>query len=177
MNAYLFLEQLLTGHFPRDEYVRLGWWMLSMPLMLFILLRAPFYIAKQWVGSKERAIGSVLLFFAAWLGGDVAYYAESAYLRATVPPQECRVKGPSPYGPYEALVCVTAGLPQDANTEGFVRLRSTETGAVLAEREFYNPSFNEVFWGRDDLIVGVGDGMAVIQLPPSWWDRLRAKSP
>ena len=177
MNVYLFLQQLLTGHFPRDEYVRLGWWMLSMPLMLFILLRAPFYIAKQWVGSKERAIGSVLLFFAAWLGGDVAYYAESAYLRATVPPQECRVKGPSPYGPYEALVCVTADLPQDANTEGFVRLRSTETGAVLAERDFYNASFNVVHWGPDYLSVGVAEGSAEFHLPPTRLDRLRAKLP
>ena len=150
---------------------------MSMPLMLFILLRAPFYIARQWEGSMQRAIHSVLLFLAVLLGGDVAYYAQAAYLRAPAQDQRCSVKGPSPYGPYEALVCVTGGSVQDANTEGFVRLRSTETGVVLAEREFYNPSFNEVFWGRDDLIVGVGDGMAVIQLPPSRWDRLRAKLP
>jgi hypothetical protein len=177
MNVYLFLQQLLTGHFPRDEYVRLGWWMLSMPLMLFILLRAPFYIAKQWVGSKERAIGSVLLFFAAWLGGDVVYYVESAYLRATAQEQRCSVKGPSPYGPYEALVCVTGGSVQDANTEGFVRLRSTETGAVLAERDFYNAEFTLVYWAPDYLSVGLAEGSAEFHLPPTWLDRLRAKLP
>lgn len=175
MNLYRFLHQFVTGHFSPDEYVRLGWWMLSMPILLFILLRAPFYIAKEWEGSKSRAIRATLLFVAIWLGADVAHYVQAAYFRAT--PKECHVKGPSPYGPYEALICYTGGNAKDADTEGFVRLLSTETGAVLAEREFYNPSFNEVFWRPHHLIVGVGTGMATIQIPPRWSDRMRAKLP
>jgi hypothetical protein len=66
---------------------------------------------------------------------------------------------------------------QDANTEGFVRLRSTVDGTVLAEREFYNPEFTDVYWAPDYLSVGVADGSAVFQLPPTWLDRLRAKLP
>jgi hypothetical protein len=177
MNVSRFLWQLITWHFPPDDYVRWGWWMLSMPLLLFIVLRAPFYIARQWDGCGQRALRAAFLFFAVLFGADVAYYAQAAYLRANVPARECHVKGPSPYGPYDALVCVTAGLSQNAGAEGFVRLRSTVDGTVLAEKEFYNPSPNEVFWGPDDLIVGVGDGMAVIQIPPRWLDRLRAKLP
>ena len=177
MNVCRFLWQLITWHFPPDDYVRWGWWMLSMPLLLFIVLRAPFYIARQWEGSGQRTLRAALLFLAVLFGADVAYYAQAAYLRATVSPRECDVEGPSPYGPYDALVCVTAGLAQNADTEGFVRLRSTVDGTVLAEKEFYNPSPNKVFWGPDDLIVGVGDGMAVIKIPPRWPDRLRAKLP
>ena len=177
MNVYRFLHQLFTWHFPSDDYVRWGWWMLSMPLLLFILLRAPFYIAREWEGSKPRAIRSVVLFVAVLLGADVAYYLQAAYLRVTVPSQECHVKGPSPYGPYDALVCVTAGLPQDANMEGFVRLRSITTGEVLAERDFYNSEFWKVFWEADYLTVGVADGSAEFHLPPTRWDWLRAKLP
>lgn len=177
MNIWRFLEQLFTWHFPDDEYVRWGWWMLSMPLLVVIAFRAPFYIAREWEGSKQRAIRSGVLFVTVVLGSDVAYYLQAACLRMTASPQECRVKGPSPYGPYDALVCVTAGLPQDANTEGFVRLRSTKDGSVLAEREFYNPSFNIVRWGPDYLSVGVADGNAEFKLPPSAWDKFRAKLP
>ncbi len=61
--------------------------------------------------------------------------------------------------------------------EGFARLLSTKDGSVLAETAFYNPSFNQVFWAPNELFVGVGDGMAIIQIPPSWMDRLRAKLP
>lgn len=175
MNVYRFLHQLFTWNFPPDEYVRWGWWMLSMPLLLFVLLRAPFYIAKEWEGSRPRAIRATLLFVAIWLGADVAYYVQAAYLRAT--PKECNVKGPSPYGPYEALVCLTGGHAKDADTEGFVRLRSTETGAVLAEREFYNPEFDRVYWAPDYLSVGLTDGSAEFHLPPTRWDWLRAKLP
>jgi hypothetical protein len=177
MNVCRFLWQLITWHFPPDDYVRWGWWMLSMPLLLFIVLRAPFYIAKQWEGSKQRALRATFLFFAVLFGADVAYYAQAAYLRANVSPRECDVEGPSPYGPYDAMVCVTAGLAQNANTEGFVRLRSTVDGTVLAEREFYNPQFTDVYWEPDHLSVGVADGSAEFQLPPTWLDRLRAKLP
>jgi hypothetical protein len=156
--------------------VRWGWWMLSMPLLLFIVLRAPFYIARQWEGSGQRALRATFLFFAVLFGADVAYYAQAAYLRTTAS-ERCSVKPASPYGPYDAVVCVTGGSVQDANTEGFVRLRSTVDGTVLAEREFYNPEFTDVYWAPDYLSVGVADGSAVFQLPPTWLDRLRAKLP
>ena len=177
MNIWRFLEQAFAWHFPPDDYVRWGWWMLGMPLLVVIALRAPFYVAREWEGSKQRAIRSGILFVAVILASDVAYYAQAARLRATVSPQECNVKGPSPYGPYDAQVCVTASADQDTGIEGFVRLRSTKDGSVLAEKEFYNPSFNEVFWAPDELIVGVGDGMAIVQIPPSRMDLLRAKLP
>lgn len=177
MNIWRFLEQAFTWHFPSDEYVRWGWWMLSMPLLVVIALRAPFYIAREWEGSKQRATRSGILLVAVILGSDVAYYLQAACMRAMVSPQDCSVERPLFLGPYEALVCVTAGHVKDSDTEGFVRLRSTKDGSVLAEKEFYNPSFNEVFWTPKELVVGVGDGMAIIQIPPSWMDRLRAKLP
>lgn len=170
-----FFWQWFTWTFPADAYVRWGWWMLSIPLLVVIALRAPFYIAREWEGCKPRAIRSVALFAAVFFGADVAYYAQAAYLRAF--PKECHVEGPSLYGQYDAVVCVTAGLVQDADTEGFVRLRSTVDGAVLAERSFYNPSFNHVMWGPDYLSVGVADGSAQFQLPPTRWDWLLARLP
>jgi len=177
MNVSRFLWQLITWHFPADDYVRWGWWMLSMPLLLLVMFLTPFYIAGPWKGLGQRVVRAGLLFLTVLFGADVAYYAQAAYLRATVSPRECYVTGPSRYGPYDALVCVTAGLAQNADTEGFVRLRSTVDGTVLAEREFYNPEFTRVHWEHDSLSVGLADGSAEFQLPPTWLDRLRAKLP
>ncbi|MDB5879777.1 MAG: hypothetical protein JWQ41_3191 [Variovorax sp.] len=177
MHIWRFLEQIFTWQFPDEEYVRWGFWMWSMPLLLALTLKAPFYITRESGGRKQRTIRAGLLFVSVILGADVAYYLQAAHLRVNAPSSECTVKGPSPYGPYDALVCVTAGLPQNADTEGFVRLRSTVDGSVLAERDFYNPSFNIVYWAPDYLSVGVADGSAEFALPPTRWDLLRAKLP
>jgi len=177
MIVFKFLQQLPMEYLPRDDYVRLGWWMLSMPMLVAIVMHAPMAIARHWEDRNRMAIYSGVLFVAVLLGADLVYYLQAAYLRTTVPERECRVKGPSPYGPYEAVVCVTAGLPQNADTEGFVQLRSTTDGKVLAEREFYNPEFHQVIWMPDILIVGIAEGSAKFQLPPTKWDWLRAKLP
>lgn len=79
--------------------------------------------------------------------------------------------------PYEVMVCTTGGRPQDGLLEGFARLRSTVDGSVLAEEAFDNPTSSAVDWEADSVIVGIGNGSAVIQLPPTRWDWFRAKLP
>lgn len=154
-------------------YIRFGFWLLCLPVLLWHLLRSPFIIAEQWVGSKERAIARTRQFGLLLLLTILIYWAQGALARAN--PSECFVEGPS--GAYEAEICITGGSVQDANTEGIVRLRSTKDGTVLAEDEFHNPSFTNVHWGEDLLTVGAGTGSAHINLPPTWLDRLRAKLP
>lgn len=177
MHIWRFLEQLFMWHFPDEQYVRWGWWMLSMPLLLAIALKAPFYIVREYGGRKQRALRAGALFVSVILGADAVYYLQAAHLRATVPSNECTVKGPSPYGPYDAQVCVTASADQDTGIEGFVRLRSTVDRSVLAERDFYNSSFNIVNWDVDNVVVGVAGGRAEFALPPTLWDKFRARLP
>ncbi len=177
MHIWRFLEQLFLWRFPDEEYLRWGWWMWSIPLLLAIALKAPFYIVRESGGRKQRTIRAGVLIVAVILGADAAYYLQAAHLRATAPSSECTVKGPSPYGPYDAQVCVTASADQDTGIEGFVRLRSTVDGSVLAERDFYNPSFNIVYWAPDHLVVGVAGGRAEFALPPTLWDKFRARLP
>ena len=172
-----FLEQLAANHFPRDEHVRLGWWMLSMPMLVAIVLHTPLAVVRHRREPGRAVMYSVVLFLAVFFGADAVYYAEGAWARATVRPTDCSLEGQLPYGPYEALICVTEGSPKDANIGGFVRLLSTLDGTVLAEREFYNTEINYVHWGRDTLTVGIAEGSARIPLPPTKWDRLRAMLP
>ncbi|MDB5892878.1 MAG: hypothetical protein JWQ88_409 [Rhodoferax sp.] len=172
-----FLQQLATNHFPRDEHIRLGWWMLSMPMLVAIVLHTPLAVVRHRREPGRMVVYSAVLFLATFGGADVVYYAEGAYARATVNPAECRLNSQLPFGSYEALVCVTEGSYKNVNIGGFVRLRSTADGTVLAEREFYNTEITYVHWGRDTLTVGIAEGSAKIPLPPTKWDRLRAMLP
>jgi hypothetical protein len=176
MIAIRFISQLLTGYASADDYIRWGWWLLSMPIGLVIIIHAPVTIIRHWEDRKKRSIRSLILIAAVLIGADIAYYAQAVSLRRNVNPAECAVKGPSPYGPYEALVCVTAGISM-TETEGFVLLKSTADGSVLASRDFYNPVFTSVSWGPDYLSVGTSEGSARFKLPPTRWDWVRARIP
>ena len=172
-----YLQQIFSSNYAAGDYVRPGIWLVSVPILLGVLLYCVFMVLRNWRAPKRAFLRSALLVLATVVGADVMSYVEEAYLRITVPSRNCSVKGPSPFGPYEVVVCVTSGSPQGASNEGFVRLRSTIDSSVLAERKFDNPTFYEVSWESDNVHVGVGDGSAVIHLPPTRWDWFRAKLP
>jgi hypothetical protein len=171
-----FLHQEITQSFPGDDYVRDGWWLLSVPILLGVLLYGLFSILRNWRKPKRAFVRSLLLVVATVVGADVASYVEEAYLRMTINPSKCDYDR-LPQALYEVMVCTTGGRAQDALMEGFVRLRSTIDGSVLAEEAFNSPTFYKVYWAPDYVHVGVGDGSAVIHLPPTQWDWFRAKLP
>lgn len=176
MILFNFLQQEFSRSYSVDDYVRDGWWLVSVPILLGVLLYGLFSILRNWRKPKRAFVRSLLLVVATVVGADVASYVEEAYLRVTVKPSRCKVDR-LPQALYEAMVCTTGGLPQDGLAEGFVRLRSTIDGSVLAEEAFNNPSYGTVYWAPDHVTIGVGDGSAVIHLPPTRWDWFRAKLP
>lgn len=161
--------------FGETCYVRAGFWILLLPVLCWHLLRTPFVIASQRFGRKERAIARGRWFVLLVLLTVSIYWLQAAYARAT--PYECFTKGPSPYGPYKVEVCLTAGRVRDGDTEGVVRLRSTSDDSVLAKEEFHNSEFDRIYWELGAVTVGSGDGSALIRLPPTWLDKVRAKLP
>jgi hypothetical protein len=171
-----FLQQQISPSYLVSDYVRNGWWLVSVPILLGVFLYAVFTILRDWRAPKRSFFRAVLLVVATVVGADLASYLEEAYLRITVNPSRC-IYDRLPQALYEVMVCTTAGLPQDGIAEGFVRLRSTIDGTILAEESFNNPTYYEVFWTPDHVLVGVGDGSANIRLPPTRWDWLRAKLP
>jgi hypothetical protein len=171
-----FLQQEISPSYSVDDYVRDGWWLVAVPILLGVLLYGLFSIVRNWRKPKRAVVRSLLLVVAAIVGADVASYVEEAYLRVTVDPSRC-IYDRLPQALYEVMVCTTSGLPQDGLMEGFVRLRSTIDGTVLAEESFNNPTYYEVYWRPHNVHVGVGSGSVNIHLPPSRWDWLRAKLP
>ena len=171
----LLYRQIVPSYSPAD-HIRLGWWLLTLPILLGVLLYGFATILGNWRAPKRAVIRVLLLIVATVVSADVASYVEEAYLRVTVKPSRCKVDRP-PGSPYEVMVCVTVGSAYDGEAEGFVRLRSTVDGSVLAEELFNNPSFDIVSWEPDNLHVGIADGSADIRLPPTRWDWFRAKLP
>jgi hypothetical protein len=171
-----FLQQVISPSYSVDDYVRNGWWLVSVPILVGVLLYGLFSILRNWRKPKRAFVRSLLLVVATVAGADIGSYVEEAYLRVTVNPSRCSYDR-LPQALYEVMVCTTAGLPQDGIAEGFVRLRSTIDGSVLAEESFNNPTYYEVFWAPDHVRVGVGGGSANIHLPPTRWDWFRAKLP
>jgi hypothetical protein len=159
--------------FGETYYVRFGFWLLCVPFLIRRLFRI--LAASRREGTEESAVDRTRTFRELLLLLVFLYWAQGVYDRAT--PDECNVKGPSPYGLYDVQICITGGRPEDANTEGFVRLRSTIDGRVLAEKDFHNPEFGRVNWNPDEVSVGLADGNAVFDLPPTLLDRIRAKFP
>lgn len=151
--------------------------MLALPVLFFMILAAPFYIAKRWEGAKGRAIRAVVALVLVVAAADAAAYLQAAYRRATADPTECKVTGPSAFGKYDALVCVTGGTGAGAADYGFVRLRSTEDGSILAEKEFRLGTYNKTYWSYERFVVGAEEDRLVFELPPPLIDRLRAKLP
>jgi hypothetical protein len=160
-----------------EDYLRFGWWMLSLPLLATILMvnGAFFLFFKE--GRRQRAIRTALMCIAVVLASDLAYYLQAVHVRATVSENDCRITSRSPHGTYDAVVCITDGTGADAAVAGFVRLRSTQDGSILARQEFYNPSPHRMWWTAHSLSVGIGEGGASFELPPSSWDRLLAGLP
>lgn len=177
MHIWQFFEPLFGSRYSIDQSLQSGWWMLAMPLLAAVLLGNGLLFLIRKKDRKKRAMRTLVLCTVVVVGADVTYYLEAAYRRATVSEKNCHVSSPSPYGSYDAVVCVTDGTGADATTAGFVRLRSTQDGSILAERAFYNPSFHDVYWRPEHLTVGIGDGSAWFELPPSSWDRLLARLP
>jgi hypothetical protein len=172
----LFGPLFMPSHWFED-YLRFGWWMLSLPLLATILMinGAFFLFFKE--GRRQRAIRTALMCIAVVLASDVAYYLQAVYVRATVSADDCRITSRSPHGPYEAVVCITDGTGANAGFAGFVKLRSTKDGSILARQDFNSPSPNQVGWTPHSLSVGIGEGSASFELPPSSWDRLLARLP
>ena len=171
-----FLQQEITPSYSAADYVRDGCWLLTVPILLGVMLYGLASVLGNWRAPKRALIRVWLLIVATVVSADVASYVEEAYRRVTVKPSRCKVDRP-PGSPYEVMVCTTGGRPQDALMEGFVRLRSTVDGSVLAEEAFNNPTYSEVSWESDSVTVGIGDGSAVIHLPPTRRDWFRAKFP
>ncbi len=57
-----------------------------------------------------------------------------------------------------------------------MQIRSVQSGTLLAEREFHNPTLR-TFWAHDEVAIGAGEGSVFVQLPPTGFDRLRAWIP
>ena len=171
-----YLHQLVTSYNPGDDRVRMGWWLLSLPILQGVLLYALFSIVRNWRAPKRALVRVLLLVVATLVGADLASYLQEAYLRVTVNPSRCFYDR-LPVALYEVMVCTTSGRPQDGVAEGFVRLRSAIDGSVLAEERFDNPTYYEVFWSWNHVSVGVGNGSAQFDLPPTRWDWFLAKLP
>lgn len=171
-----FVHQIVTSNYPPDDYVRAGWWLMSIPILLGVLLYGFFTVLRNWRAPKRAIVRSLLLVLATVVGADLVVYAEDAYLRLTVKPSNCFFDR-LPEARYEVRVCTTGGRPQDGSTLGFVQLRSTIDGSVLSEKAFDDPMYHEVFWAPDHVSVGVGSGGIDILLPPTRWDWFRAKLP
>jgi hypothetical protein len=171
-----FFEPLfLSG--DAAEHVRFGWWLLGFPVLAAILLGNAFLFLLIREDRKQRAVRTLVLCMIVFAGADLAYYLQAAYRRATVSEKACKVTTPSPHGPYDAVVCLTPGIGGMDQEAGFVRLRSTKDGSILAEQDFYSPSPDQVGWTPHSLSVGVGEASASFKLPPSSWDRLLARLP
>lgn len=177
MHLWRFFAPLFMPSHWFQEYLRIGWWMLSLPLLVAILLINVAFFLFFREGRRQRAIRTAVMCAVVVLASDLAYYLQAAHVRATVPENECRIASRSPHGPYDAVVCLTDGTGADAAVSGFVRLRSTTDGSIVAQQEFYNPSPHRMWWTPHSLTVGIGEGSASFELPPSSWDRLLARLP
>jgi len=57
------------------------------------------------------------------------------------------------------------------------RLYDLSSGVLLAERSYYDTDVDMV-WSTDSVIYNMGASPSgYVRLPPTWWDRLRAKLP
>jgi hypothetical protein len=145
-------------------YVRFGWWLLFVPVLCWWVLLSPWTIFKRREGRRQRAVGLTRKIGRCLLFTAALYYAQAGFERATA--SECWTEGPSPDGLYKVEICISGGTAQDADYEGIARLRSTAGGTLLAEAEFFNPSLDQVYWDKNYVTVGTGDGMAHISSRP-----------
>ena len=168
--------------FNEDYYLRFGWWLLCVPVIVWMLFGSPWILFRQMEGRKERAIARAKK-IGRWLMIMIVLYVAQGVLDRAFARRDCAVgeEGRSPDGLYELEICFMAGRPQDGSFDTLARLRSAKDGTVLVEAEVHNPSISRVHWNywgeRHRVHVGAGDGSVNIALPPSWLDRLRAKVP
>ncbi|MDM0075182.1 hypothetical protein QTH90_12360 [Variovorax sp. J2P1-59] len=160
--------------FGEQYYLRQGFWMLCLPVLAWLLLMSPWTVLKHAEGRMERAIARAKKIGRLLVLTGALYIAQGMLDRAFA--AKCSVRSWSPDGLYALEICLMGGSV-DFDIEGLVRLRSTKDGALLAEDEFHDPSFTNIFWDDKQVIVGASSGAAFIDLPPTWLDRLRAKLP
>ncbi|WP_439683828.1 hypothetical protein [Cupriavidus oxalaticus] len=121
--------------------------------------------AMLWVWAKSAAavIGAVVVSY----GLDARQRLRAGNCQREASPQES--------GAYLGEIC----LPPARGT-GRLRLRlySVPDGVLLAERMYEHPE-PRLIWTQDELIydTAASDGKGSVRLPPTWWDRLKAKLP
>lgn len=89
--------------------------------------------------------------------------------------RECRLEK-SPDGKYVGEICLTSY--EHLNSNYLIRIYSAESNSLLADRVFNERDGAsdqvELHW-RNNAVEIIGSD--AISLPPTWWDRLRAKLP
>ncbi len=80
----------------------------------------------------------------------------------------------SPTGQYIGEICY---LPREYGT--LFRLYETRTGELLAERTYLDPDRRSLIWKPNfvQYDLGATENNGVVDLPPTWLDRVRAKLP
>jgi len=138
------------------------------PLFCFLVLLALggvyagfILVNMSWHGAKIASLG-LLLFV-------LVFYGFEAYSRAGA--HECKREEREPYIGERCMSSGDGGM--------VFRLYAAHSGELLAERDYQDRDGSELYWAENRVRYSFDaeDGEGFVGLPPTWWDRLRAKLP
>lgn len=133
--------------------------------------------------SQVTIVRSALLRFARVLGLCVALYLVGSYAMDVQSRRSAYACKRSTHGPYVGEACSVAAGDKGGILQGYsglLRLYDAQSGALLARTFVPNPE-SGIHWEEDEMWQQGGDengtSGASIHLPPTAWDRFKARLP